>query len=115
MVPMLQTAFYSSQLKRERRRKPVVNFFTTVQVESVSYMPSLQNQFGSNGGESFPQNFNDLTYYIPDENQQFGPQFNGKSVPLGRPIGDGSLLMVPYSAIPQWKKRFFSECRYYAK
>ncbi len=87
--------------------KPVINFFTTVQVESISYMPSLQTQFGSNGGESFPQNFNDLTYYIPDENQQFGPQFNGKSVPLGRPVGDGSLLMVPYSAIPNGKRDFF--------
>src|SRR5450432_61072 len=87
--------------------KPVINFSSTVQVETISYMPSLQNQFGSNGGESFPQNFNDLTYYIPDENQQFGPQYNGKLVPLGRPIGDGSLLMVPYSAIPGEKLAFF--------
>ena len=47
--------------KRDQPGKPVINFFTTVQVESVSYMPSLQMQFGSNGGESFPQNFNDLT------------------------------------------------------
>jgi TonB-linked SusC/RagA family outer membrane protein len=87
--------------------KPVINFSSTLQVETISYMPSLQNQFGSNGGESFPQNFNDLTYYIPDENQQFGPQYNGKLVPLGRPIGDGSLLMVPYSAIPGEKRDFF--------
>src|SRR5450432_1519213 len=87
--------------------KAVINFFSTLQVESVSYMPSLQNQFGSNGGESFPQNYNDLSYYIPDENQQFGPMFNGKLVPLGRPIGDGSLLMVPYSAIPGEKRNFF--------
>src|SRR5450432_8645 len=87
--------------------KPVINFSSTVQVESIAYMPTLQNQFGSNGGESFPQNFNDLTYYIPDENQQFGPQYNGKLVPLGRPIGDGSLLMVPYSSIPSEKKDFF--------
>ncbi|HEY8734280.1 MAG TPA: TonB-dependent receptor plug domain-containing protein, partial [Puia sp.] len=87
--------------------KPVINFSSTVQVETISYMPSLQNQFGSNGGESFPQNFNDLRYYIPDENQQFGPQYNGKLVPLGRPTGDGSLLMVPYSAIPGEKRNFF--------
>ncbi len=87
--------------------KPVINFSSTVQVESIAYMPTFQNQFGSNGGESFPQNYNDLTYYIPDENQQFGPQFNGKLVPLGRPIGDGSLLMVPYSSIPGEKKDFF--------
>lgn len=88
--------------------KPVINFQSTVQVESISYMPSLQNQFGSNGGESFPQNFNDLTYYIPDENQQYGPMYNGKLVPLGRPVGDGHLLMVPYSAIPGEKRDFFN-------
>ena len=93
--------------KRGTAEKPVINFSTTVQFESVSYMPDLQYEFGSNGGESFPQNFNDLRYYIPDENQQFGPQYNGKTVPLGRPIGDGSLLMVPYSGINGGKKDFF--------
>lgn len=89
--------------------KPVVNFSSTVQLETVSYMPAMQSQFGSNGGESFPQNFNDLSYYIPDENQQFGPQYNGKIVPLGRPIGDGSLLKVPYSPIKREKRRFFND------
>ncbi|MBS1599493.1 MAG: SusC/RagA family TonB-linked outer membrane protein [Bacteroidetes bacterium] len=93
--------------KKGSSGKPVILFSSTVQLESVSYMPQLQNQFGSNGGESFPQDFNDLRYYIPDENQQFGPMYNGKLVPLGRPIGDGSLLMVPYSAIPGEKRKFF--------
>ena len=88
--------------------KPVINFSSTVQLETVSYMPDMQNQFGSNGGESFPQNFNDLRYYIPDENQQYGPLFNGKLVPLGRPIGDGSLLMVPYSSLKNEKRKFFN-------
>ena len=53
--------------KRGTAEKPVINFSTTVQFESVSYMPDLQYEFGSNGGESFPQNFNDLRYYIPDD------------------------------------------------
>src|SRR5450432_1621130 len=93
--------------KKGSAGRPLINFSSTVQLETVSYMPVLQNRFGSNGGESFPQNYNDLTYYIPDENQQFGPQYNGKLVPLGRPIGDGSLLMVPYSAIKNEKRNFF--------
>ena len=87
--------------------KPVINYSSSVQLETVAYMPALQNEFGSNGGESFPQNFDDLRYYIPDENQQFGPRYNGKLVPLGRPIGDGSLLMVPYSAIKNEKRKFW--------
>ena len=83
--------------KKGASGRPVINFSSTVQLETISYMPKLQNRFGSNGGESFPQDFDDLRYYIPDENQQFGPQFNGKLVPLGRPIGrwkfmDGTLL-----------------------
>lgn len=94
--------------KKGSSGKPVIVFSSTVQMESISYMPKLQNEFGSNGGESFPQDFNDLRYYIPDENQQFGPRYNGKLVPLGRPIGDGSLLMVPYSAIPGEKRKFFN-------
>ena len=93
--------------KKGNSGRPVINFSSTVQLETVSYMPALQNRFGSNGGESFPQNFNDLSFYIPYENQQYGPQFNGKLVPVGRPIGDGSLLIVPYSAITNEKRKFF--------
>ncbi|MEP6952262.1 MAG: TonB-dependent receptor plug domain-containing protein, partial [Ginsengibacter sp.] len=93
--------------KKGASGRPVINFSSTVQMETVSYMPKLQDEFGSNGGESFPQDFNDLRYYIPDENQQFGPEYNGKIVPLGRPIGDGSLWMVPYSPIKNEKRKFF--------
>jgi hypothetical protein len=48
-------------------------------------LPKLQNRFGSNGGERFVNDFNDLSTYIPYENQSYGPEYNGKSVPLGRP------------------------------
>ncbi len=94
--------------KKGSRGKPTVNFSSTVQLESVSYMPALQNQFGSNGGEKFVNDFNDLNTYIPYENQSYGPRFNGKMVPLGRPVADGSVLMVPYSARPNEKRNFFN-------
>jgi hypothetical protein len=48
-----------------------------------------------------------LDTYIPFENQQYGPQFNGALVPLGRPLADGSLLKVPYSGNQNQKKDFF--------
>ncbi len=86
----------------------MVAFSSTAQMETVAYMPAMQNRFGSNGGESFPQDFNDLRYISRMKNQQFGPQYNGKLVPLGRPIGDGSLWMVPYSPIPNGKRKFFN-------
>jgi TonB-linked SusC/RagA family outer membrane protein len=88
--------------------KPVINFSSTVQLETISYMPALQNQFGSNGGETIFYDYNNLTQYVPYENQQFGPQYNGRMVPLGRPVADGSLLMVPYSAIKNSKRDFFN-------
>ncbi|MEO8417054.1 MAG: TonB-dependent receptor plug domain-containing protein, partial [Ginsengibacter sp.] len=95
--------------KKGASGKPVITFSSTVQLETVSYMPELQNRFGSNGGESFPQDLTDLRYYIPDENQQFGPEYNGAIVPLGRPIGDGSLWMVPYSPVKSGKRKFFDK------
>ncbi len=93
--------------KRGAKGAPTVNFTTTTQFETLSYLPSLQTRFGSNGGEAYVDDFNDLSTYIPYENQGYGPEYNGKMVPLGRPVADGSLLVVPYSAIPDQKRDFF--------
>jgi len=94
--------------KHGSRLKSSLTFSSTIQVEKVSYMPDLQYRFGSNGGEKFVDDFNDLSTYIPYENQSYGPEYNGKLVPLGRPVSDGSLLMVPYSAVRNQKKDFFN-------
>jgi TonB-linked SusC/RagA family outer membrane protein len=93
--------------KKGNSGRPVINFSSTVQLETVAYMPKLQTQFGSNGGETIFYDYNNLSDYIPYENQQFGPQFNGVMVPLGRPVADGRLLMVPYSAVKNGKRDFF--------
>ncbi len=93
--------------KRGTKSKGSLVFSTTTQFENLAYMPQQQYQFGSNGGEAFVYDFNDLSTYIPYENQQYGPRFNGKMVPLGRPLSDGSLQMVPYSALPNERKNFF--------
>ena len=87
---------------------PVLQFSSTVQMEKVAYMPALQNEFGSNGGETIFYDYNNLSQYIPYENQQFGPAFNGVMVPLGRPVGNGTVFMVPYSAVKNGKKDFFN-------
>jgi len=80
---------------------------STVQVEKVSYMPEYQTRFGANGGEREVFDFTDLSYYIPYENQSYGPQYDGRLVPLGRPAADGSIEMVPYAAVKNQKKDFF--------
>ncbi|WP_184544063.1 SusC/RagA family TonB-linked outer membrane protein [Mucilaginibacter sp. FT3.2] len=80
---------------------------STIQVEKVSYMPTYQTRFGANGGEREVLDFTNLSYYIPYENQSYGPEYDGRIVPLGRPAQDGSIEMVPYAAVKNQKKDFF--------
>ncbi len=94
--------------KHGNRGKSALTFSTTVQGETVSYMPALQSRFGSNGGEVFEEDFNDLSTYQPYENQSYGPEFNGKLVPLGRPAPDNTVMYIPYAAVPNQKKDFFN-------
>jgi len=89
-------------------RQTSVTVSSTVDIETVSYMPQFQTQFGSNGGERYVNDFTDLTTYIPYENQSYGPLFNGKMVPLGRPLADGTVEMVPYAAVPNQKRDFLN-------
>ncbi|HTH57274.1 MAG TPA: SusC/RagA family TonB-linked outer membrane protein [Cyclobacteriaceae bacterium] len=81
---------------------PEITFSNTTQLNSVSYIPKLQTRFGMNGGEgpgadSFNVDPNyGFGYYIPYENQNYGPEFNGQLVQLGRPLQDGRTQMVTY-------------------
>ena len=90
--------------KRGSRTRPQVNVSHTVQVERVSYMPELQNQFGS--GSSVDA----LGYgvYDPIENQCYGDEFDGSIRQIGRDGPGGSQYKVPYKALPKEKKRFWS-------
>ncbi|MBB2150091.1 SusC/RagA family TonB-linked outer membrane protein [Pedobacter sp. LMG 31462] len=62
----------------------------TTTAEQVAFYPKLQNDFGSGSD-------NDVQIYTPYENQQYGPRFDGIVRPIGRPLQDGSIQMVPYS------------------
>ena len=88
-------------------RAPSITISSGVDIETVAYMPALQYQFGSNGGELAVDDFNSLQYYIPYENQSYGPLYNGQPVPVGRPFPDGTVLTIPYRAIKNQKKDFF--------
>ena len=91
-----------------RNRSSSLTLSSTVQAEMVSYLPAFQDRFGSNGGEIFEEDFNDLSTYQPYENQSYGPEFNGKLVPLGRPAPDNTVFYVPYSAIKNQTRDFFN-------
>jgi TonB-linked SusC/RagA family outer membrane protein len=96
--------------KKGTRGKPVISFSTTVQQERVAYMPALQSEFGSNGGEHWVNDFNDLSTAVPYENQAYGPQFRaGAFVPIGRILYDGSYQYIPYAPIKNQKEDFFNK------
>ena len=109
--------------RKGQRGKPRISLSSTVQTERVSYMPKLQDRFGSYGGEGyddylavhFPED--PVKAYFPYENQSYGPEYNGQMAPLGGPVriyrADGtyydSTLMVPYAAIKNGKRDFFDK------
>ena len=109
--------------KRGTRGTTRINYSSTVQTERISYMPKLQDRFGSYGGEGyndpmavhFPQD--PIHVYYPFENQSYGPEFNGQLAPLGGPArfyrADGTFFdstrMVPYSPIKNGKRNFFDK------
>jgi TonB-linked SusC/RagA family outer membrane protein len=97
--------------------KPTIKISNTTTFESVSYMPKLQTRFGSGSGEDTANALPNYTFWIGAdrntdpyttyENQSYGPEFNGQMVLLGGKLIDGSYQMVPYSAVPNGKKKFF--------
>ena len=76
-------------------KTPTITLSSTVQATNVSVFPELQKEFGQGAGETVDQ-FGNYTY-VPYENQQYGPKFDGVVRPLGVPLEDGSIQMVPYS------------------
>ena len=104
--------------KKGDKGKLTVKISNVTTFEQVSYMPNLQNRFGSGAGEKVGVEDPNYTFWIgPDrntdpytsyENQSFGPEFNGQHVILGGKLIDGTYQMVPYSAIKNQKKDFFN-------
>lgn len=90
--------------KRGTRGKPVITIGTTVQVSRVSYLPDLQNRYGS--GSTIDGYGNPV--YTPYENQQYGPEFDGSLVEIGKPLQDGSVQRVTYSPLLKEKKKFWN-------
>ena len=111
--------------KKGTKGKPKITISSTESIEAVSYLPKFQNQFGQSGGETAPTyagvtdhvSDNPFIWYVPYENQNYGPRFNGQRVPIGPPIrvykADGTYTIqqdsINYSANPNAKKGFFNK------
>jgi TonB-linked SusC/RagA family outer membrane protein len=80
---------------RKGTKKPVVTISSTVQATRVSFFPKLQREFGDGGGEIIDPN--GVYGYVPYENQQYGPHFDGTIKPIGPVLEDGSQQSGPYT------------------
>lgn len=78
--------------KKGKSGKTEIRLAHSAIVEKVAFLPKLQSGFGSG---TTPD---DVPTYTPYENQQFGPAFDGSMVNIGKPLQDGSIQNVPYSA-----------------
>lgn len=76
--------------KKGRVTRPEIRISNTYTIEQSSFFPKLQEQFGAGSAANYP-------VYLPYENQQYGPAFDGSLRPIGQPLADGSIQQVPYS------------------
>ncbi len=97
--------------------KPAITYSYSLQGESISYLPGLQNKFSSYGGEGAPfLDNNGAPIYTPFENQSYGPAYDGSTQPLGYGVqirqADGSLkidtLKVPFTGNTDNRRAFFN-------
>lgn len=58
--------------------------------ENVVFLPQVQKLFGSGTNPFFVE-------FVPYENQQYGPAFDGSMVLVGDPLQDGSTQNYPYA------------------
>jgi TonB-linked SusC/RagA family outer membrane protein len=115
---------------RKGKPKPIITLSSTVNFESIAYLPKFQNTFGPYGGEGNANPLsanpyagvvqigdNPYTVYVPYENQNYGPRYNGQKVPIGAPIrvynADNTAYTIqqasiPYSAVSNAKSSFFN-------
>ncbi len=76
-------------------KKPSINFSTTFQANRVAFFPKLQKTYGGGAGEVVDEYGN--YGYVPYENQQFGPAFDGSIQDIGIKLEDGTIQRGKYS------------------
>ena len=77
-------------------KRPVVTLSSTYRQRKFHFFQRLQKEFGHGAGEIVDQYGN--YGYVPYENQQYGPEFDGSIKAIWAvPLEDGSHQMVPYT------------------
>jgi TonB-linked SusC/RagA family outer membrane protein len=76
---------------------PTITLTSTLQATKVSFFPKIQKEFGPGAGEPGTVDQYGNYGYVPYENQQYGSAFDGSIQPVGKPLEDGSIQMLPYT------------------
>lgn len=95
--------------KQGNRGKPRITYGLTTTFDKVAYLPKWQTRFGAGQSSSttgLPSE------YLPYENQQYGPEFDGSMKPIGEQLfdpnnPDGLQLMGQYSYDPDGRTGFY--------
>ncbi|MBC7886715.1 MAG: SusC/RagA family TonB-linked outer membrane protein [Ferruginibacter sp.] len=104
--------------KKGTKGKPKVSYSHSSNFEEVSFLPEYQDKFGSGshyaagfGTANWKPNYLDRMKdnWKSYENQQYGDGYDGSMRPAGRTLQDGSVLMLPYSAISGERKRIWDK------
>ena len=102
-------------------KKPVIQVSSTVLFDRVSFLPKMQDKFGSASNEfsgidalSYSNPTNNQNGYVPYENQAFGAPFSGgspfggDSIILGFPGPNGQIQKVAYRPLSNELKKFWN-------
>jgi TonB-linked SusC/RagA family outer membrane protein len=102
--------------KRGVKGKLKIAYSHTTNFENISFLPQVQDKYGA--GSAYTPGFGSAGY-LPNyldrmkanwrsfENQQYGDAFDGSIRPQGRGLEDGSQYSLPYSAIPDARRKAF--------
>lgn len=96
--------------KNGTKGKPNITYSLTTTMDNAAYFPKYQTRFGA-GQPDYMTALPLWSGYVPYENQQYGPEFNGEMVNVGNPINDGTkdgyYRQIPYSYVKDGRKNFY--------
>ena len=104
--------------KKGTKGKARISYTHSTNLEEVSFLPGYQDKFGSGshyaaafGNAAWKPNYLDRMKdnWRSYENQQYGDAYDGSMRVAGRTLEDGSVFMLPYSAIPGERKRIWNK------
>lgn len=102
--------------KTGAKGKPNITYSLTATMTEAAYFPKFQTRFGAgqtdstHGLPTFNSMYGTNSYYS-DENQQYGPEFDGELINVGSPLYDGSAtgyyLQLPYAYVEDGRTSFY--------